>query len=172
VTPLDEQTVLVTGATGGLGRALVRRFADHGTHVVAHGRSTDRLGELVTEVESATGQHIDTVQADLAELRDVDRLADELIARYDALHVLVNNAGVGFGAPGAAREESADGIELRFAVNHLAAYRLAWAALIRCPPERVRAAFHYVRQDVTLRPVDLLDADGLRGLVASVPAGA
>jgi len=125
VTPLDQQTVLVTGATGGLGQALVRRFADHGTHVVAHGRSTDRLGELVTEVESATGQHIDTVQADLAELRDVDRLADELIARYDALHVLVNNAGVGFGAPGAAREESADGIELRFAVNHLAAYRLA-----------------------------------------------
>jgi ATP-dependent DNA helicase UvrD/PcrA len=51
----------------------------------------------------------------------------------------------------------------------LAAYRLAWAALIGCPPERVRAAFHYVRQDVTLRPVDLLDADGLRALVASVP---
>ena len=48
----------------------------------------------------------------------------------------------------------------------LAAYRLAWAALAGCPPERVRAAFHYVRQDVTLRPVDLLDADGLRALVA------
>ena len=52
----------------------------------------------------------------------------------------------------------------------LAAYRLAWAGLARCPPERVRAAFHYVRPDVTLRPVDLLDADGLRALVASVPA--
>jgi DNA helicase-2/ATP-dependent DNA helicase PcrA len=51
----------------------------------------------------------------------------------------------------------------------LAAYRLAWAALIGCPPERVRAAFHYVRQDVTLRPVDLLDADGLRALLAAVP---
>jgi DNA helicase-2/ATP-dependent DNA helicase PcrA len=51
----------------------------------------------------------------------------------------------------------------------LAAYRLAWAALARCPPERVRAAFHYVRHGVTLRPVDLLDADGLHALVASVP---
>jgi DNA helicase-2/ATP-dependent DNA helicase PcrA len=54
----------------------------------------------------------------------------------------------------------------------LAAYRLAWAALAGCEPERVRAAFHYVRQDVTLRPVDLLDADGLRELLASVPAAA
>jgi DNA helicase II / ATP-dependent DNA helicase PcrA len=52
----------------------------------------------------------------------------------------------------------------------LAAYRLAWAELARCPPERVRAAFHYVRPDVTLRPAELLDAAGLRALVASVPA--
>ncbi len=53
----------------------------------------------------------------------------------------------------------------------LAAYRLAWAGLAGCPPERVRAAFHFVRQDVTLHPADLLDADGLRELVASVPIG-
>ena len=51
----------------------------------------------------------------------------------------------------------------------LAAYRLAWAALAGCPPERVRAAFHYVRHDVTLRPVDLLDAAGLRALISAVP---
>jgi DNA helicase II / ATP-dependent DNA helicase PcrA len=51
----------------------------------------------------------------------------------------------------------------------LAAYRLAWAALAGCPPERVRAAFHYVRHDVTLRPVDLLDAAGLRALILAVP---
>ena len=51
----------------------------------------------------------------------------------------------------------------------LAAYRLAWGALAGCPPERVRAVFHHVRHDVTLRPSDLLDADGLRALVASVP---
>ncbi|QYN36820.1 ATP-dependent helicase [Pseudonocardia sp. DSM 110487] len=51
----------------------------------------------------------------------------------------------------------------------LAAYRLAWAALAGCEPGRVRAAFHFVRQDVTLRPADLLDAAGLRALLASVP---
>jgi DNA helicase-2/ATP-dependent DNA helicase PcrA len=52
----------------------------------------------------------------------------------------------------------------------LAAYRLAWAALAGCPPDQVRAAFHFVRHHVTLRPVDLLDTAGLRELVLSVPA--
>nr|WP_308258474.1 UvrD-helicase domain-containing protein [Saccharothrix obliqua] len=51
----------------------------------------------------------------------------------------------------------------------LAAYRLAWAALSDTPVERVRAAFHYVRHDHTLRPADLLDADGLRALIRSIP---
>ncbi|MFC4949412.1 ATP-dependent helicase [Pseudonocardia sp. GCM10023141] len=51
----------------------------------------------------------------------------------------------------------------------LAAYRMAWAALAGCAPEQVRAAFHFVRQDVTLRPTDLLDAAGLRDLIAAVP---
>jgi DNA helicase-2/ATP-dependent DNA helicase PcrA len=54
----------------------------------------------------------------------------------------------------------------------LAAYRLAWAALVGCPPDRVRGAFHYVRQNHTLRPADLLDARGLRALVGAVPVAA
>lgn len=122
---LDEQTILITGATGGLGRALVHRAADRGATVVAHGRDEQRLRELALEVEEATGTSIDTVAADLADLREVDRLADSVLDTYDRLDVLVNNAGVGFGAPDGPREESADGIELRFAVNHLAPYRLA-----------------------------------------------
>jgi DNA helicase-2/ATP-dependent DNA helicase PcrA len=51
----------------------------------------------------------------------------------------------------------------------LAAYRLAWAQLRHVPVDRVRAAFHYVRHDRTLRPADLLDANGLKALVRSVP---
>jgi DNA helicase-2/ATP-dependent DNA helicase PcrA len=53
----------------------------------------------------------------------------------------------------------------------LAAYRLAWAALAGVPPERVRAAFHYVRHGRTLRPVDLLDSEGLRDLLRAIPTG-
>jgi NAD(P)-dependent dehydrogenase (short-subunit alcohol dehydrogenase family) len=123
--PLDQQTVLVTGATGGLGRALVHRLAEHGARVVAHGRSEERLDALAGDVERVTGRRVDTVQADLSSLAAVDRLADAVLERYDALHVLVNNAGVGFGARGSRREVSRDGIELRFAVNHLAGYHLA-----------------------------------------------
>ncbi|HET9761053.1 MAG TPA: SDR family NAD(P)-dependent oxidoreductase [Nocardioidaceae bacterium] len=123
--PLDEQTILITGATGGLGRAVVHRAAGHGATVVAHGRDERRLRDLALEVEEATGTSIDTVAADLADVREVDRLADSVLDTYDRLDVLVNNAGVGFGVPGGPREVSADGIELRFAVNHLAAYRLA-----------------------------------------------
>lgn len=54
----------------------------------------------------------------------------------------------------------------------LAAYRLAWADLAGVPPEQVRAAFHFVRADVTLRPADLLDAEGLGALLESVPTAA
>ncbi|MGH3881664.1 MAG: PD-(D/E)XK nuclease family protein, partial [Actinophytocola sp.] len=53
----------------------------------------------------------------------------------------------------------------------LAAYRLAWSSLSGTPVAEVRAAFHYVRQNHTLRPADLLDGDGLRALLRAVPAG-
>jgi DNA helicase-2/ATP-dependent DNA helicase PcrA len=53
----------------------------------------------------------------------------------------------------------------------LAAYRLAWAGLAGVPPEQVRAAFYYVRDDLTVRPADLLDADGLAALVTNLPGG-
>ncbi len=62
-----------------------------------------------------------------------------------------------------------EGVEADAAAVQLAAYRLAWAALAGVPVERVRAAFFYVREGVTARPADLLDADGLAALVAGLP---
>ncbi|SDX98056.1 DNA helicase-2 / ATP-dependent DNA helicase PcrA [Micromonospora pattaloongensis] len=64
------------------------------------------------------------------------------------------------------------GVEARAAAVQLAAYRLAWAELAGVPVERVRAAFHYVREGVTVRPADLLDAEGLTALVAALPEAA
>lgn len=138
--PIDTQTVLVTGATSGLGRHLVQRLAAAGATVVAHGRDSQRLHRTREQIRAVTGREVDIVQADLADLRQVHRLADEVLDRYPHLHALVNNAGVGFGAPGAGREVSADGIELRFAVNHLASYLLARRLadrLVACAPARI-----------------------------------
>jgi NAD(P)-dependent dehydrogenase (short-subunit alcohol dehydrogenase family) len=138
--PIEEQTVLVTGATSGLGRALVEALAGRGATVVAHGRHEERLARTRDEIRAATGNEIHTVQADLAELAQVDRLADEVLDRFPRLHALVSNAGVGFGRPGAARELSADGIELRLAVNHLASHHLARRLaerLVECAPSRI-----------------------------------
>jgi DNA helicase-2/ATP-dependent DNA helicase PcrA len=59
--------------------------------------------------------------------------------------------------------------ERRAVAVQLAAYRIAWARLAGVPLEQVRAAFHYVRADRTVRPTDLLDADGLAALLTAVP---
>jgi NAD(P)-dependent dehydrogenase (short-subunit alcohol dehydrogenase family) len=125
VPPLDQQTVLVTGATDGLGRYVAGRLAGAGLRVILHGRDAEKARRSQEEIQRDTGsERVDVVLADLADLGQVTGLADEVRSRYDRLHVLVNNAGVGTGAPGAGRQESADGFELRFAVNYLAGYHL------------------------------------------------
>ncbi|MGH8975113.1 MAG: SDR family NAD(P)-dependent oxidoreductase, partial [Acidimicrobiia bacterium] len=100
--------------------------------VIAHGRRAAKLDDLRAEMTAtAGGGRLNTVVADLADLRQVDRMAVELLDRLDRIDVLVSNAGVGFGAPGAGRELSADGYELRFAVNYLAGYHLTRRLLPR-----------------------------------------
>ncbi len=115
-----SRTVLITGATDGLGRALAARAHGEGWDVLAHGRSAEKLAALTAELPG-----VRTFRADLAELAQVATLADEVVAATDRLDVLVSNAGIGFTEPGGGhRLESADGYELRFAVNYLAAYAL------------------------------------------------
>ena len=121
---MDGRTILISGATDGLGRRLAVRLGTAGARVLLHGRSAERAEEVRAEIVGAGGPEPSVVLADLGDLRQVDRLADDVTRLTDRLDVLVNNAGIGFGRRGAARELSADGIELRFAVNYLAGYRL------------------------------------------------
>ena len=118
-------TVLVTGATDGLGRALARELVQSGDTVLIHGRDPSR-GERALEETGAAELFL----ADFASLAQIRDLADAL----PAVDVLVNNAGLGFGD---AREESEDGLELRFQVNYLAGYLLAKALH---PPRVVNVA--------------------------------
>jgi NAD(P)-dependent dehydrogenase (short-subunit alcohol dehydrogenase family) len=134
---VDEQTVLVTGATDGLGRALARELAARGATVLVHGRSQERLDDTLREIRAATrNDRIRPYRADLSSLARVRRLGREVGAEQ-RLDVLVNNAGIA-GAGG--RQESADGHELRFAVNYLAPFlltRLLLPLLRRSAPARI-----------------------------------
>jgi NAD(P)-dependent dehydrogenase (short-subunit alcohol dehydrogenase family) len=103
-------TVLITGATSGLGRQVADDLATRGWDVLAHGRDERKLAE-------APGEHY---LADLSSLDEVRRLAAEVGERHDRLDVLVNNAGIAEQE----RKLSADGHELTFAVNYLAGFLL------------------------------------------------
>jgi NAD(P)-dependent dehydrogenase (short-subunit alcohol dehydrogenase family) len=121
----ERRTILITGATDGLGRALARRLAGDGASLILHGRDPGRLDRTADEVRDAGGEPPRTVLADLAELAQVRRLAGEVRRATDRLDVLVSNAGIGSGEPdGHDRRTSADGYELRFAVNYLAGFLL------------------------------------------------
>jgi NAD(P)-dependent dehydrogenase (short-subunit alcohol dehydrogenase family) len=136
--PLDRQTILVTGATDGLGRALARELAAAGATVLLHGRSKQRLEDTRRELTEATGSdRLRTYLADFASLEQVRRLAREVAGDQERLDALVNNAGIAGAGP---RQESADGIELRFAVNYLAPFlltELLLPLLRRSAPSRI-----------------------------------
>jgi NAD(P)-dependent dehydrogenase (short-subunit alcohol dehydrogenase family) len=140
---ITGRTVLVTGATDGLGRALARALVDAGASVLVHGRNPERIAATADELRRAAGEEgrVRSYQADFASLAQVRDMADELLAAEPRLDVLVNNAGIGTNVPGGGeRMESADRYELRFAVNYLAGHLLTERLLdllARSAPARV-----------------------------------
>jgi NAD(P)-dependent dehydrogenase (short-subunit alcohol dehydrogenase family) len=119
----DAPTVLITGATDGLGRALAQRLAAGGARLILHGRDAARLAQAADDMGGGTRPL--TFVADLAELAQVRQLARDVRGATGRLDVLVSNAGIGSGMPaGRERATSADGYELRFAVNYLAGFLL------------------------------------------------
>ncbi len=115
------RTVLITGSTDGVGRYVAERLAARGWRVIVHGRDRIR-GEAVVERVKQQGGEARFLVADLSSLAEVRSLAEAVQRDDDGLDALVNNAGIG--TSGARRELSADGFELRFAVNYLAGFLL------------------------------------------------
>ena len=139
---LNQQTILITGATDGLGRALATALAADGATVLIHGRDEDRASETLEAIAAETGsEKLRYLLADLSSLEQVRELARRVVEEHDQLDVLVNNAGIGTTLPGDGRRmESQDGYELRFAVNYLAGYlltRTLLGLLERSAPARV-----------------------------------
>jgi NAD(P)-dependent dehydrogenase (short-subunit alcohol dehydrogenase family) len=140
--PIGDTTILVTGATDGLGRSVAERLAGAGARLLLHGRDPERLATTADAIARTTGnERLSTHLADLASLDEVRALADDVQRATGELHVLVNNAGIGSGEPdGRTRRVSRDGHELRFAVNHLAGFDLTQrllGLLRRSAPARV-----------------------------------
>jgi NAD(P)-dependent dehydrogenase (short-subunit alcohol dehydrogenase family) len=142
VRPIEEQTILITGATDGLGRGVAAELAGRGATVLVHGRDDRRGEETIDQIRSSTGNdRVRWYRADLASLEQVRGLAQQVIDENDHLEALVNNAGIGTVEPrGDERSVSEDGHELRFAVNYLAGFlltRLLEPLIVRSAPARI-----------------------------------
>jgi NAD(P)-dependent dehydrogenase (short-subunit alcohol dehydrogenase family) len=126
---VDDRTILITGATSGLGRALAQRLAATGATVLLHGRDAAKGERTLAEISKATGNdRLEWYRADFADLHEVQDMADAIRDRHTQLHALVNNAGIGPPKPGTVRtERSAQGHELCFAVDYLAHFALTRA---------------------------------------------
>src|ERR1043166_2451143 len=122
---VDGKTMLVTGSTDGVGRYVAGKLAAAGATVLIHGRDENRARTLVDEIKRAGRGEAMFYQADLSSLAGTRRLAEAVIADHRRLDVFISNAGIGSRGGGAGRRESADGHELRFAVNYLAGFLLA-----------------------------------------------
>jgi NAD(P)-dependent dehydrogenase (short-subunit alcohol dehydrogenase family) len=118
---MQGKTVLVTGANQGIGKATALALAQRGARVVLVSRSREKGLAALADIQTATGsKDVELLVADLSSLAQVRRLAAEFKAKYDRLHVLVNNAGVLVPSP----RVTADGFEETFAINHLAPFLL------------------------------------------------
>jgi NAD(P)-dependent dehydrogenase (short-subunit alcohol dehydrogenase family) len=124
---MDAQgkTILITGATDGVGRRVALDLGKAGARLLIHGRDRDRARSLIDELGRLGNPEARFYPADLASLAGARALADAVARDEKRLDVLINNAGIGTASGGRERQVSADGHELRFAVNYLAGFLLA-----------------------------------------------
>ncbi|MDA0369063.1 MAG: SDR family oxidoreductase [Proteobacteria bacterium] len=118
---MKDKTVLITGATDGIGKETARHIAERGARVFVVGRNPEKGAAAVADIkEGSANQQVEFLQADLSAQAEVRKLAAALRDRTQRLDVLVNNAG----AILFSRQETVDGIEMTFGLNHLSYFLL------------------------------------------------
>lgn len=118
----QQRTVLITGATGGIGKATATALAKQNYRVVIHGRNKEKTAKVCEEIKNLSGNDtIDYIIGDLFLMSEVRKVAQTFIARYERLDILINNAG---GIMSTDRGETGESIETTIAVNLLAPFLL------------------------------------------------
>jgi NAD(P)-dependent dehydrogenase (short-subunit alcohol dehydrogenase family) len=157
---LQGRTVVVTGATAGLGRAAAERLAELQARVVLVGRSRDKLEQARREIAAATGNHQIAAQvADLSLMAEVRSLARRLLEQEPAIHVLINNAAV---LP-AERALTAEGLETAFATDLLSPFLLTRLLLPRLRASAPSRIVNVSSGGMYLSGLDVNDLQSLRG---------
>jgi NAD(P)-dependent dehydrogenase (short-subunit alcohol dehydrogenase family) len=122
---MNGKTALITGSTDGVGRYVAAKLAAAGAKILIHGRDKERARTLIEEIVRQGHAAPTFYQADLSSLAGTRQLAEAVIADHKRLDLFISNAGIGSRTLGAERRTSADGYELRFAVNYLSGFLLA-----------------------------------------------
>jgi NAD(P)-dependent dehydrogenase (short-subunit alcohol dehydrogenase family) len=126
---MDGKTVLITGSTDGVGRYVAAKLAAAGAKVLVHGRDRERAKAVVEEIKRQGHGEAVFYPADLSSLAGTRQLAAAVLADHKRLDIFISNAGIGSRTLGTERRTSADGHELRFAVNYLSGFLLAYLLL-------------------------------------------
>ena len=161
---MNGKQILITGATNGIGLAAAEALVRLGANVAIVGRSETAMRIAAARVKAARkgGATVDTFIADLSSQAAVRKLAGEVLGRYPRLDVLVNNAGAMY----ARRQVTADGIELTWAVNHLAPFLLTALLLDRLKesaPARIVTTASAAHQGARIPFADLNAERSYRG---------
>jgi NAD(P)-dependent dehydrogenase (short-subunit alcohol dehydrogenase family) len=162
---MQNQVVLITGSTDGIGRAAAIEAARRGADVIVHGRSAERVAAVQQEIAGITGDTPTGVTADFSSLKEVRDLARRLNQDLPRLDVLINNAGI----ISQTQDTSRDGYELTFAVNHLAPFLLTTSLLEllrRSSPARVVTVSSMVHHGARIDFDDLMQERGYDGMRA------
>jgi retinol dehydrogenase-14 len=154
--PMAGRTVLVTGGSGGIGRATAAGLATMGARVAITGRDRERTESAAREIRAAGGGQVDVFVADLSSQSEVRRLADEVLQSLSRIDVVINNVG-GYWHT---RHVTADGLERTFALNHLAPFLLTHLLLDRL---KQSAPARVVTVSSNAQAMGRIDFDDLQG---------
>jgi len=156
--PMAGKTVLVTGASGGIGRATALGLATLGAHLAITGRDRGRTEAAANEIRTAGGRQVEVFVGDLSSQSEVRRLADEALQSLSRVDVLVNNVGGYWDT----RHVTEDGLEHTFALNHLAPFLLTNLLLDRLKQSSPARVVTVASNAQALGRIDFDDLQGER----------